>query len=426
MTAVDGTDTIPAASKAGPNLLRPLRVRDFRLLFAGETISVIGDHFHFVALAWLTLQLTGSGLALGSVLMVAAIPRAIFMLLGGALSDRFSPRSLMLYSNAARAVVVGIVATLVLTGRAELWQLYIMGGIFGVVDALFYPAISSILPMLVDDPTLPPANALMQGSQQLAGLIGPALAGVVVAVAHTGPAFAIDAVSFAVATIAILLVMGGRRPVKPKDANGANPSLVASVGAGLGYVWSDPAVRSLILLIAAFNFAFNGTLLVGLPFLADHVLGGGSATFGILLSAYGGGAVAGAALAGKRVPRLGTLVLVIAIGMGVALGLIGVAPNIPTAFAMLAAIGIGAGFLNVHIISWLQSRTTEEMRGRVMSMVMLGAIGLAPISYALAGLIVDLGPVSLMFGVAGGIVVVASIAGFASGVAERVTYASDA
>ena len=328
MTAVDGTDTVAVAPKAGPNLLRPLRVRDFRLLFAGETISVIGDHFHFVALAWLTLQLTGSGLALGSVLMVAAIPRAIFMLLGGALSDRFSPRSLMLYSNAARAVVVGIVATLVLTGRAELWQLYIMGGIFGGVDALFYPAISSILPMLVDDPTLPPANALMQGSQQLAGLIGPALAGVVVAVAHTGPAFAIDAVSFAVATIAILLVMGGRRPVKPKDANGGNPSLVASVGAGLGYVWSDPAVRSLILLIAAFNFAFNGTLLVGLPFLADHVLGGGSATFGILLSAYGGGAVAGAALAGKRVPRLGTLVLVIAIGMGVALGLIGVAPNI--------------------------------------------------------------------------------------------------
>jgi MFS family permease len=426
MTAVDGADTVAVAPKAGPNLLRPLRVRDFRLLFAGETISVIGDHFHFVALAWLTLQLTGSGLALGSVLMVAAIPRAIFMLLGGALSDRFSPRSLMLYSNAARAVVVGIVATLVLTGRAELWQLYIMGGIFGVVDALFYPAISSILPMLVDDPTLPPANALMQGSQQLAGLIGPALAGVVVAVAHTGPAFAFDAISFAAATVAIFLVMGGRRPVRSKDGEGGNPSLLASVGAGLGYVWGDPAVRSLILLIAAFNFAFNGTLLVGLPFLADHVLGGGSATFGILLSAYGGGAVAGATLAGKRVPRLGTLVLAIAIGMGVALGLIGVAPNIPTAFAMLAAIGIGAGFLNVHIISWLQGRTAEEMRGRVMSMVMLGAIGLAPISYALAGLIVDLGPVSLMFGVAGAIVVVASIAGFASGVAERVTYASDA
>jgi MFS family permease len=111
--------------------------------------------------------------------------------------------------------------------------------------------------------------------------------------------------------------------------------------------------------------------------------------------------------------------------MGVALGLIGVAPNIPVAFTMLAAIGIGAGFVNVHFISWLQGRTAEEMRGRVMSMVMLGSIGLAPVSYAVAGAIVDLGPVPIMFAVAGAIVVAASIAGFASGVAGQMTYAAE-
>lgn len=134
---------------------KPLRFRDFRLLFTGETISVVGDHFHFVALAWLTLQLTGSGLALGSVLMVAAIPRAVFMIVGGALSDRWSPRSLMLYSNAVRAVLVGIIAALVLSGQVQLWHLYVMGAAFGVVDALFYPALQSIVPMLVDEATLP-------------------------------------------------------------------------------------------------------------------------------------------------------------------------------------------------------------------------------------------------------------------------------
>ena len=94
--------------ETGPALLRPLRIRDFRLLFAGETISVLGDQFHFVALTWLALQLTGSGLVLGTVLMTAAIPRAVFMLVGGAFSDRFSPRTLMLLSNAIRAVVVGV------------------------------------------------------------------------------------------------------------------------------------------------------------------------------------------------------------------------------------------------------------------------------------------------------------------------------
>jgi MFS family permease len=431
MTGVDVADegTRPDSAQAGPHLLRPLGVRDFRLLFGGETISVVGDHFHFVALAWLTLQLTGSGLALGSVLMVAAVPRAVFMLLGGALSDRWSPRSVMLYSNAIRAVLVGILATLVVSGRAELWQLYVMGGIFGVVDALFYPAINAILPMLVDEPSLPPANALMQGSQQMAGLIGPALAGVVVALVETGPAFAVDAVSFGVATIAIFFVAGGRRTATVQGSSEAGDhGLLGSVRAGLGYAWSDPAVRSLILLIAAFNFAFSGPLLVGLPFLADHVLRGGSAAFGILLSAFGGGAVVGAMIAGsvRRVPRLGTTILAIAIGLGVGLGLIGVAPNVPAAFGVLAAMGVGAGFINVQVFSWLQGRTAEEMRGRVMSLVMLGAVGLAPISYALAGATIDLGPVALMFGVAGAIVVIASLAGFASGVARRMTYAPDA
>src|ERR1044071_5447667 len=150
----------PAAQ--GPAIFQSLRLRDFRLVFTGESISLMGDQFHFVALAWLALQLTGSGLALGTVLMVAAIPRAVFMLLGGALSDRFSPRSLMLASNALRGVVVGIVATLVLSGNAQLWQLYVLAAIFGVVDAFFHPALNTIVPMLVSERLLPPANALVQ------------------------------------------------------------------------------------------------------------------------------------------------------------------------------------------------------------------------------------------------------------------------
>jgi len=221
-------------------------------------------------------------------------------------------------------------------------------------------------------------------------------------------------------------VVGGRRPPKAVEGRGgASPGFLATVRAGFGYAWHDPAVRSLILLTAAFNFAFTGPLSVGLPFMADHTLGGGSATFGILLSGFGAGALVGALAAGSisRVPRLGTIVLSIAIGLGIGLGLLGVAPNIVTAFGLTAGMGIGIGFINVHVVSWLQGRTAEEMRGRVMSMVMLGSIGLAPVSYALAGVIVDVGPVPLMFGVAGAIVIAASLAGFASGVAGRMSYA---
>ena len=428
MSTVDSVDAVarPAAT-GGPPLLRPFRFNDFRLLFTGESISVIGDNFHFVALAWLTLQLTGSGLALGSVLMVAAVPRVIFMLVGGALSDRFSPRSVMLYSNALRAVVVGIIAALVLTNHAALWQLYIMAGIFGVVDALFYPALNTIVPMLVDGPTLAPANALMQGSQQFATLAGPVLAGFLVAWVQTGPAFVFDAVSFVIAAVALFFVVGGRRTaLDPEAAAGeAPPSLLATIGAGFRHAWGDPPVRALILLTAAFNFAFSGPLLVGLPFMSGHSLGGGSATFGILLSAFGAGALLGAVAAGSvgRMPRLGVVVLLIAIGLGIGLALLGVAPNVPIAFVVLAAMGLGAGFLNVHIISWLQGRSAAEMRGRVMSMVMLGSVGLAPISYAVAGAIVDIGPIPLMFGVAGAIVVAASLAAFLAGVPAQMVYA---
>src|SRR5687767_15293528 len=128
--------------------------------------------------------------------MTAAIPRAVFMLVGGAFSDRFSPRNLMLASNAIRAVVVGILAALVLTDRAELWHLYVLAGIFGIVDAFFYPALQTIVPMLVPERQLAPANALVQSSQQVMSLIGPAVAGAFIALVSTGPAFAIDAASF--------------------------------------------------------------------------------------------------------------------------------------------------------------------------------------------------------------------------------------
>jgi MFS family permease len=426
-TTHPGADVAVAAAEPGPALLQPLRNRDFRLLFTGESISLIGDQFHFVALAWLTLQLTGSGLALGTVLMVAAVPRAIFMLVGGALSDRFSPRDLMLASNLLRAVVVGIVAVLVLTGRAELWNLYVLAAIFGVVDAIFHPALNTIVPMLVSERLLPPANALVQVMAQLSGLIGPAVAGIVVAAVQTGPAFAFDAASFAVAAGALLLIRGGRRAPaagQHRTADGAAPEgLLQTIRSGLAYAWGDPPVRALLLLTAAFNFAFTGPVSVGLPYLADTRFEGGSVALGLMLSSFGAGAVTGALLAGslRHVPRLGMVILVIAMVLGVAQALVGLAPSVWVALPIGTFIGLGVGFLNVRVIAWLQARTPEGMRGRVMSLIMLSGVGMAPFSLAISGAIIDLGAVTLTFAVAGAIIVVAAIAGLFSGIPEQMT-----
>jgi MFS family permease len=349
--------------------------------------------------------------------MTAAIPRAVFMLVGGAFSDRMSPRSLMLVSNVIRGIVVAAIAALVLTDRAELWHLYVLAATFGVVDAFFYPALNTIIPMIVPPRLLPPANAVISGSTQVMGLIGPALAGVFIALFETGPAFVIDAASFGVAALAVFLVRGGRRATPPDGVAERQPSVLASIGEGIRAAWADPAVRGTLVLITAFNLAFSGPLSVGIPWLAEDRFGG-SAAFGILFSAWGGGALVGAVIGGsiERIPRFGTVLLGIACVLGVGLALIGLAPTLPIALAIIGPMGVLVGLTNVQYISWLQRRVAEELRGRVMSLSMLASVGLVPVSLAAAGALADVGAATLMYAVAGGIVLAAALAGIVWGV----------
>ena len=127
------------ASSTAQKPVNPLRVRDFRLLWIGESVSLLGDQFYLIALPWLVLQMTGSALALGTVLALASIPRALFMLIGGAFVDRFSPRSVMFASNLIRMILVGLLALLVLMGSIQLWMLYVLALAFGTADAFYLP-----------------------------------------------------------------------------------------------------------------------------------------------------------------------------------------------------------------------------------------------------------------------------------------------
>src|SRR5438270_7434630 len=157
------TPPVHAAPPASPRL-RPwtlLRSADFVKLFIASNLSLLGDFFSYIALAWLVLQLTGSSLALGGVLVAQALPRSILMAVGGALVDRLSARVTMLASMGLRVVAVGALAVLVLTGHVQMWEVYVCSFVFGVVDAFFMPARSSILPRVVADRELEPANAML-------------------------------------------------------------------------------------------------------------------------------------------------------------------------------------------------------------------------------------------------------------------------
>ncbi len=418
-------DTATVPPPVPTSLLSAFKVRDFRLVWIGENISLLGDQFYMVALPWLTLQLTGSGLALGAVAAAAGIPRAIFMLLGGAITDRFSPRSVMFASNAIRVFLTLLITLLVLTHTIQFWILFLAALLFGLVDAFFFPASTAIVPMIVQKEQIESGNALMQITGQLSNFVGPALAGLVIAslsgvanlqaleaspasadVRGIGVAIGFDALTFIIAAIALWLMQGGRTAVKQEHKQ----SVLASIGEGLRLVWEDPILRVMIFLISAINFFFTGPMGVGIPMLAKH-LPEGAAAFGAILSAFGGGALVGAILGGTLPTprRLGVIAMSLIAVAGAGLGLLGVINSLLVGVIIAISMGLMVGYTNVVTISWLQKRTPAEKMGRVMSLVMLGSFGLGPISNFVAGLLVD-NHLTLMFAVAGLLLMIMSLA----------------
>jgi MFS family permease len=385
-------------------LLSLFRLRNFRLLWLGEAISVIGDQFYMIALPWLVLQLTGNALAMGAVLALAAIPRALFMLVGGALTDRFSPRLVMLISNLLRMLLVFSLAGLVLSGVIEMWMIYILALLFGLADAFFYPAQSAIVPRLVSDDQLQPANALMQGTWQLSLFAGPVLAGLLISTMAGDPslngvgdlrgiglAFLVDGLTFLASAVTLWFVNDGGVVSEP---GGEEETLFASIVEGLRVVWHDPALRAFFLLIAISNFLIVGPLSIGIPVLAANRFDGGAAAYGVILSAYGGGSLLGTIMAAvlPRPPakRMGVVLGLIWSGLG--LGIIALGLVSSTLFAALITffMGIAEGYVVILFITWLQRRTSDAMLGRMMSLLMFASIGLQPLSNMLTGALVEL------------------------------------
>jgi len=268
--------------------LHPLHHSAFGLLWAGNSISSIGDQFYFVALPWLVLQLSGSSVVLGTITMTAAIPRAALMLVGGALSDRFSPRGIMIGAASLRAVVVAATSALIWTHSLLLWPLYVLAFCFGVADAFAIPAAQTYLPSLVARQQLASANALFQSTVQVTTLVAPAPAGLFIKAFGTAWALFIDAVSF-------LFIIGAlwALPDPPEATLGVQPSnVVQSIVDGLGYVQSDVALTSLVTVVAVLNFAISGPATIGVAFIAKEKFGS-PASFGLLISALAAGSLTG-------------------------------------------------------------------------------------------------------------------------------------
>ncbi len=379
----------------------PLSVSNFRLLWIGESISLLGDQFYMIALPWLVLQITGSALALGTVMALAGIPRALFMLIGGALVDRFSPRSVMIASNFIRLVLVALLSVLVLTNHIQLEMLYGFALAFGLADAFYFPAQTAIVPQLLPEDQLQAGNTFVQGTAQLSGFLGPVLAGALIAllghaatadinpgIQGIGIAFGLDTLSFVVSLLCLLIM---RVPRITKQAD-EQPNVIASIKQGFAYLWSQPVMRVFFLLIVGVNFLVLGPITVGIPVLANTRLAEGAAAFGIIMSAFGAGALLGIVLSNvvPLKPRhMGPMMLFIVSFLGIGIALMPLFTSTALIAVITLLMGMANGYTTIILFTWMQKRIPQELMGRVMSLIMFSSVGLAPISNALAGVILQ-------------------------------------
>jgi MFS family permease len=405
-------------------MLDVLKTRDYRLLWTGQGVSHLGDQFHLVALPWLVLTLTRDPLQLGIVLALAGVPRAALMLLGGAFADRHSPRAIMLVSDALRFALTAALAAAVLTGTVQMWMVYLLALAFGVVSGFFLPAAESALPRVVHEDKLEAGNALMMGVTSLAQFVGPAAAGILIglfgsqlvagekvaSLAGIGIAFAVDGLSFAVSALCLALMAG-----LPALGAGAEQHPLAAVLEGMRFTFSRAPFRWMLAMIGGANFLLMGPLFVGLPVLAQTRFAEGALGYGVILASYALGNVVGMVGAGSM-PRLSSRTFT-AVVVGFFLAFAAVIASLAfigsawTAAGLMVVLGLGNGYIAVTIISILQRETPKEMLGRVMSMLMLAMVGLAPVSQLAAGAIIKLGPAALFVPAGAGVALIGLFAG---------------
>ncbi|HEX4863259.1 MAG TPA: MFS transporter [Acidimicrobiales bacterium] len=364
----------------------PFRSRSFRWVWSGEAISMLGDMSYEVVFAWLVLTVTGSPAALAGVLLATTIPRGLLLLVGGAITDRVSPRLVMLGSHLVRGVAVGPLAALGAAGDLEVWHLYAVGVTAGVAEAFFWPASGSIIPSLVPAQDMPRANALVGVAEQVSRMVGPALGGALMSVASAPVALGFNALTFFVAAGTVL---AAPRREAGSSARLSPRTLLREIGSGLAYAGRNVEVRIVLLLVSAATLSYSGLFAVGLPALSRN-FDNGSLVLGAMLSAWGLGQLVGSlSAAATGLPRRwGLLIIGMTIAEGVSFAALGVVPHPLLAIVLLTLLGIGVAYSSdVALPTFVQTRTPEAMLGRVNSVIDLPRVTLSPLSIAGIGLL---------------------------------------
>jgi MFS family permease len=367
-------------------MLRALRQRLFARLWAGQTISRIGDSLYEIALAWWVLQKTGSAEAMGAVLIFAFTPMLFFLLLGGVAVDRWPRVRVMMASDLLRGAIVCGVAALAYADRLAVGHIYIASLIFGFVDAFFQPASTAIVPDLVPVGDLTSANSLTSVGVQAGRILGPSLGAAIISLGGTSLAFAINGVSFFVSAALLWPLLRQKlAPIRREAA--ARSSVLRDLREGLATVVQTPWLWLTITFFAFTNVTLSGPFSVSLPFLVEQEWHAGVETLGLLYAVFPIGYILGGVYFGRkdRIRHRGRVAYIASMVAG--LGLMAIGLRLPFALILIAALVNGAALEAFSVIwtSTLQELVPRDRLGRVSSIDQLGSFALLPIGFGIAG-----------------------------------------
>lgn len=370
-----------AVRRATRRTFEALRVRNFRIYFAGQLISISGTWMQAVAQGWLVLKLTNSGVALGIAIALQFLPMLIVGTWGGLIVDRMSKRKILFLTQGASGVLALILGVLVGIGRIHVWEVFVMAFCLGVANLFDNPARQSFVQEMVGRELLPNAVSLNSVLMNSGRIIGPAFAGAIIATIGIAACFFLNALSFVGVIVALALMRKKdlapiRRVARAKG----------QLREGFRYAFHDETISSVLIAVGIVGiFAFNFT--VSLPLLTRMTFHGNAATYGLFMAAMGIGAVIGGLTVAHRSKPTVAMLAGLCLAFGILLLGVAVAPTEWVAIVLLVPMGAASIAFVSTANATLQLASDEEMRGRVMSLFGIGFLGSTPIGAPLIGLI---------------------------------------
>jgi len=358
------------------NLLRALRSRNYRLFVAGQSVSLVGTWMQQVAMSWLVYRLTGSAFLLGVVGFTSQIPTFLFAPVAGVLADRGNRRRLLIITQALAMLQAALLAAAVLSGVVQVWHIVVLSLLLGVVNAFDIPIRQAFVVEMVSQPEdLGNAIALNSSMVNGARLVGPTIAGLLVASVGEGVCFILNSASY----LAVMLALAAMRLAPRPQCRKQRRHVYQELREGFVYAFGFAPIRSILLLLALVSLT-GMPYSVLVPVFAKQVLQGGAHTFGFLMTAAGGGALAGTVYLASRksVLGLGRLIVLSAVLFAAGIAGFGVSTSLPLSLLSLVIAGFGAMTLVASSNTILQTILEEDKRGRVMSFFTMAFMGMAP------------------------------------------------